>query len=979
MNLQDPKQANYEEGLEEYNSGNLAKAIEQYRKSIELAYNDIPMDQLFVFEKSIELAQIYLESNQPQNVLPYASQAFNIFQSNRSEVFSSSESADFLELLGNLTFYLEQFDKAVICYSNAESLYLDFNNKNLSKAKKALAKGRKGDISIAIKELKSVLDEDGLNIETKNKARKYLADIMVLTSQYQEALINYQIVFNDLKQKYEITTYWLLETLFNMATANFELGNYGIAMNQYKQVVSDIGVNKFPGSNRLKLQTLLMIAKISIIIRDTTEATRLLDSVDEKSLFETDRIYYQLIRAQMELHNLNSDQESGHNYLDIISDYRIGKISNHKEAEILTVQSNIHFHNGDILSATEILHKLISYYQSTGDVYQIIIYKLHLCQVLLNSGTDYQKSEILSFINDIEILISREAIEVFVITTQIQIAKLYCKLEEYSNSYETLHQIYQHEWDLIRSYALSSDKEQVFFHDIMNLLLNITVATFNKVNEKKIELQELYFGLYIKLKSLFIVNIDVFRGLINKADLPKTGLILRYYQKLKDLNSRTFNKGADYHKLKMEVNSLENIIKRDTDFFSTIRDILNIHWQDISKKLDSNEAAISFIRYEHIEDTLTDRSGYSVFIILNGSTHPEFIDLTLSDDFLKEVLPFYLLRNLEPGGSFYLDVEIPILSNLVVLYERIFKPLEIAMNGIQRIYFTVDGLLNYVPFGALMNKENEFLIDKFELIQLQNIRDIKGAEPYKAMESIAIFGGIDFGQFYEEKDGISMRDDNSLSAVGHIPKASYENKEISELFGGKEYPGYVSDYLDLKVFRNTCMEKKPSCIHILTHGFFFNDEQKRYTFEDVYQYKTSDISSHSNPLLRSGIFTSDYNNFLSDTTINANEKGVITSYDISGSQLENTSLVTIHACESALGAVRSGETYGLARAFRIAGAKCVILTLWKIQYTSFYISFYRHLLENDGKNVRSAFDNAVLDIRNELPNPYWWSGFVLIE
>jgi tetratricopeptide (TPR) repeat protein len=89
MNLQDPKQANYEEGLEEYNSGNLAKAIEQYRKSIELAYNDIPMDQLFVFEKSIELAQIYLESNQPQNVLPYASQAFNIFQSNRSEVFSS--------------------------------------------------------------------------------------------------------------------------------------------------------------------------------------------------------------------------------------------------------------------------------------------------------------------------------------------------------------------------------------------------------------------------------------------------------------------------------------------------------------------------------------------------------------------------------------------------------------------------------------------------------------------------------------------------------------------------------------------------------------------------------------------------------------------------------------------------------------------------------------------------------------------------
>jgi CHAT domain-containing protein len=520
---------------------------------------------------------------------------------------------------------------------------------------------------------------------------------------------------------------------------------------------------------------------------------------------------------------------------------------------------------------------------------------------------------------------------------------------------------------------------RLFFQDTINRLLNITLATADHLNEKKIELHQYYLNLYIKLKNLFRVNSLIFKELINKTDLQKTDIILRYYQKLKELNSRTFNKSDEYHKIKMEVNSLENTIKSDTDYFSAIKDIINIGWEDIREKLDKNEAAISFIRFENINDTLSDCSGYSALIILENSTHPEFIPLDINDEFLKDVLPFNLLRNFETGGSFYMDVEIPILRNLSVLYERIIKPLEFAVTGIEKIYFTVDGLLNYVPFGALINPENIFMSDKFKLIQLQNLRDIKGWESTQVMDSIAIFGGIDFGKYFEESDSKKMGDYNSLSVVGQIPKAGYENREISELFCKKEYPEYISDHLDLKTFRNTCIEKRPTCIHILTHGFFFNDEQKNYSFEDAYQYKTSDIRSHSNPLLRSGIFTSDYNSFLGNNKVKTNEKGVITSYDISRLELENTILVTIHACESALGAVRSGETYGLARAFKIAGVKYVILTLWKIQYTSFYINFYNHLLENDGKNVRRAFDEAVLDIRNELPNPYWWSGFVLIE
>jgi tetratricopeptide (TPR) repeat protein len=454
MNLPDSKNTCYEEGLKQYNNGNLAKAISHYRKSIDLAYLEKAVDQLFIFEKSIELAQICLEANLFHDVLQFVNQAFGIYNNNKPRIITSKESADFLELLGNLTFYLEHFNKAAICYSDAESLYLDLNNKNLAKAKKSMAQARLGNISTAIKELQSVITLEGLNIETKNKARKYLADIMVLTSQYQEALNCYQMIFSELEQKYEITTYWLLETLFNMATANFELGNYGISLNQYKQLVTGLDQNKFPGSVRLKIQTFLMIAKISIIIMDTPEAVRLLDSVDEQSLPDNDKLYYQLIRAQIELEDLNSEQAGNHKYIDLISGCKIGEISNDKDAEILTLQSSIHLRDGEILSATNILNKLISYYQSTHDVYQVIIYKLKLCHLLLLTGTDYHKAVILSHIIDVELLISNEEAEVFVVMTQIQISKLYCRLQEYSQAYKTLHLIYLQQWHLVRKYAM---------------------------------------------------------------------------------------------------------------------------------------------------------------------------------------------------------------------------------------------------------------------------------------------------------------------------------------------------------------------------------------------------------------------------------------------------------------------------------------------------------------------------------------------
>jgi CHAT domain-containing protein len=164
---------------------------------------------------------------------------------------------------------------------------------------------------------------------------------------------------------------------------------------------------------------------------------------------------------------------------------------------------------------------------------------------------------------------------------------------------------------------------------------------------------------------------------------------------------------------------------------------------------------------------------------------------------------------------------------------------------------------------------------------------------------------------------------------------------------------------------------------VATHGFYKPNEERSALAE----LEGNEAAMTQNPLLRTGLLLTGAGDLLSKTDYNFNiDNGILTAYEAMNLNLDQTDLVVLSACETGLGEVEAGEgVFGLQRAFLVAGAKMLIMSMFKVDDEAtqkLMLKFYQKWL-NTGK-MRNSFVEAKKELRNEYPEPIYWGAFLMI-
>ncbi len=173
--------------------------------------------------------------------------------------------------------------------------------------------------------------------------------------------------------------------------------------------------------------------------------------------------------------------------------------------------------------------------------------------------------------------------------------------------------------------------------------------------------------------------------------------------------------------------------------------------------------------------------------------------------------------------------------------------------------------------------------------------------------------------------------------------------------------------------------RNPFILHVASHAFFSEDRD-----QDESEVSTGTRRALTNPLLKSGLLLRGSGDIL-ETRENVYEynyeSGVLTAYEAMNLTLDSTQLVMLSACETGRGDVVNGEgVYGLQRSLQVAGARLIVMSLFKVDDKAtqeLMNEFYSNWLDKN-MPIREALIAAKKTIRVTYPEPIYWGSFVMI-
>jgi CHAT domain-containing protein/Tfp pilus assembly protein PilF len=545
------------------------------------------------------------------------------------------------------------------------------------------------------------------------------------------------------------------------------------------------------------------------------------------------------------------------------------------------------------------------------------------------------------------------------VQSQEDLAILHWKMKNHDLAYGLYHEVMEKSLDFINRYfPPMSEAEKAKYLDILaprferfyNFALEAAPSKktiYGEMLEYRLATKGLLLNSVRKITESILTGgneelVSAYRAWIDR----KEELTRLYVYSKEELAEQSINVDS----LESVVNTLEkDLSQRSTDFarlFFTSKTGI----KELQSRLKADEAALEIVRIRRFGQVLNDESAYIALIVTKESPEPEAVVLENGRDL--ETLHYKAYRR-----SMVNKV------NDENSYKHYWEAIERGLKGKKKLYVSLDGVYNQVSIYTLKKPGGEFLINQYDIVLLGNSRDLVLKNRSKSLPSAkraTLIGYPDYGS----------------EQIPELPATKTEVDAINQLLRSSGYQ--VVEYTQQTATeKNLKAASKLSILHIATHGYFLMDVDKASWPIGVHADNARD-----NVLLRSGLMLTGASEAARHAvSLDSSSNGIITSYEAMNLDLQGTNLVVLSACETGLGEIRAGEgVYGLQRAFLVAGAEAIVMSLWKVNDAStqeLMNLFYTNWIRSGDK--QKAFKQAQVQLMAKYKQPYYWGAFVMME
>jgi CHAT domain-containing protein len=397
--------------------------------------------------------------------------------------------------------------------------------------------------------------------------------------------------------------------------------------------------------------------------------------------------------------------------------------------------------------------------------------------------------------------------------------------------------------------------------------------------------------------------------------------------------------------------------------------------EDVRRNLPAHSVLISYVLYrqravDRLDPANTDTPSYVAFVLHPDSDRIHVFPLgeaALLDELVRKARAA-ADAEAHSGGLGSTRNERNYRVAALALRQRIWDPLRAEIGNARLALVVADGNLNLIPFAGLP-QGNGYLVEHGPVIHtLSSERDLVPAEPAQKKSGLLAIGSPTFELAGSSLPRSPLRGDTPTCEEFNriefhpLPGTAIEVSDIASTWQrwNAAEPSQMVTGDNATLARFLADSTHSRVLHVATHAFLLDKD-----------------CGEGNPLLHSGlVFAGGSHGAL---------QSILTAQQIASLDLRGVDWAVLSACNTGNGELRDGEgVLGLERAFRVAGAHSVIMTLWPVDDDAarrFMHELYAERLGLHATTADAVWNSArvVLAERRaagKSTHPWYWAGFV---